>query len=387
MRTEKPAPGRPRRAEKTNPQGRNGRRRGNGDGKARERPRERAPGPPSTESERPLILFLCEPGLADLLAKELKYHGIIRQKARPNKFNLRNYDLLVYPGNQIIGDPHLSRLALHALRAPVFGRRVVTDRQLDRLAAAFRRENVDGLVSSVAGASFQRQDLLRWIVKQMRDRHVDFAPQPRHPAWLLVVDHSYWAGFPLFNYHQATSRNSGSERAGALPPTIAAGMVFLAAPRSEDVIWDPVAGSGTLLVEASEMVRGARLLGTDLDSGAVAIAAARLRGKNAVVKVGDSLTQDLARGEVTLVLANLPWGRQHRSDLPLDVLYEGILNACLRNGAPGWRGCFITSDQEAFLRAIERVAVLEIRVRMAVKVRGYPADIFLVGPSAGQGKA
>src|SRR5262249_26651002 len=120
--------------------------------------------------ERPLWLFLSEPGLGPLLIKELKFRDIIRQKARAQTWHLRNYDLLVFPASQIADRIGSSRIALEVLAAPVFGRHNITERQLDRLAQSATKERSDGLVSSVAGDKFARQDVMRWLERRLSER-------------------------------------------------------------------------------------------------------------------------------------------------------------------------------------------------------------------------
>ena len=68
---------------------------------------------------------------------------MVGAKTRPQKLFLRNYDVLVIPGALVTGKPEASRLALHALAAPVFGRHAVTEGGLARLAVAWRRERAD----------------------------------------------------------------------------------------------------------------------------------------------------------------------------------------------------------------------------------------------------
>ena len=328
----------------------------------------------------PLTLFLTEPGLANTLVKELKFRGVLKPKARADKFNLRNYDLLVLTASQIVGDVRSSRLALHALNAPFFGRGSITERQLDLLASAWSSERPDGLVSSVSGSWFQRQDLLRWLAKKLNTRGIR-VPQhkkPKRAAWLVVVDKFYWMGFPHFNYHQAAGR-SDADRAGALPPVIAATMAFIAVPGSNEVIFDPVVGSGTLLLEASYLAMPAAMIGVDADDQAIAIARARLRGTaNVMLMAGDSSQFNIGRNDISLSLANLPWGKQFQTKRPLWEIYRDMLTNTLRHAAPNWRGVFLTSDSTALERAVTAVGTLSMAQVVDVKVRGLDATITLI---------
>jgi hypothetical protein len=351
-----------------------------------DRPRKRkaaaAAAPPvdvRPPSDRPLWLILSEPGLADLALRELKARKVVARKARATKLFLRNYDLLVLPDSQIQAKDIVSRLAFQILSAPVFGRGAFNEGQLLRLTAAWKRERADGLVSTIAGNHFQRQDLTRWLAKQLKARGVeaDVDGKPERPAWLIAVDQAFYVAFPRFNHHDAPGRSRDEDRVGALPPTVGAAMVFAAKPETGEVIWDPVAGSGALLREAAEMAPGATLIGTDVDAQAIALAGRRL-GAHAQLQVADATTVDLDRQDVTLTLANLPWGKRYEAAGGNAALYEALIRNILAHAAAGWRGVFITSDLDALRRATRAVGGLVLEGVAEVKVRGIDAGVWLL---------
>jgi predicted RNA methylase len=327
-------------------------------------------------AERPYWLFLTEPGIADLALKELKARKVVGQKTRATKLFVRNYELLVIPDSQIAAPPKDLRLTLHALAAPVFGRRKITDGQLMRLAGAWARERADHLVSSVAGEAFGRQDLMRWLGKQLLSLGVETKAGEKRPCWLIVVDDAYYFGFPRFNHHEANRRDRPEDRSGALPPTIAAALVFAAKPGPGEVIWDPVCGSGTLLREAKALAPDAALIGTDKDERAIELAKTLVPGAH--LKVADAGSVDPGRDDVTLTLANLPWGVQYESEGGNTLFYEAVLRNALASAAEAWRGVFITSDGPAMRAAVREVGGLSVRQVASPKVRGRDAGIWMV---------
>ena len=330
--------------------------------------------------ERPLWLFLSEPGLGGLLMKELKFRDVIRQKARPQSWHLRNYDLLVFPDSQIVGPANTSRIALDVLVCPVFGRYKISDRQLDRLAAVAKAEGCDGLVSSVAGTSFQRQDIMRWLEARLGERGARFTRESTRPLRLFIIDESYYFGFAFFNCHQAPGRARDADRHGSLPLTIAAAMCFAANPQTHEVVWDPVAGTGTLLREFAALESEAVLIGSDIDARAIEVAKANLTGiPNVEVHIADSSKHALGRSNLTLTLANLPFGKQFGSPELNASIYEGIFRSSLAHAAPNWRACVITSDERSLDTAINAIPTLSRQKLIAVRVRGREAGIYLVG--------
>ena len=338
--------------------------------------------PPSKKpSPSPLWLFLTEPGLSRLLALELKYRKTLAQKARITTLFLRNYDLLVLPDSQVTSRRFASRLALHVMACPVFGRFTISKAQLDALAEAWKRDRPDGLVASIAGSKFQRQDLLRWVSKELGARGVTVpkGEAPRRPCWFIAVDESYYFGLPRFNYHEATGRERASDRSGSLPPVIAAAMGFAAKPGAQEVIWDPVMGTGTVIREAAALAPDARIIGSDTDAAAVAIARQALaKAKNIKLITGDSTSLDLGRNDLTLTLANLPFGKQFQPEQGTPALYEALLRQSLKAAAPNWRAVLLTSDHEALRQAVQAVGNLTLEKATSVKTRGLAADIWLV---------
>ena len=337
----------------------------------------------SPQDAKPLWLFLSEPGLGALLVRELKYRDIIRAKTRARSWHLRNYDLLVFPDSQVVGDIASSHIALDVLECPVFGRHKITDRQLDRLAQEARSADVDGLTSTVAGNVFQRQDIMRWLTARLRERDVILREGASRPIRLFIVDESYYFGFARFNYHEAPGRAREHDRTGSLPPTIAAAMCFAANLQPGEVVWDPVAGTGTLLREAAELMKDSVLVGSDVDAQALEIARAALP-QNAPVSLfcADSAALDLQRSDLTLTLANLPFGKQFRSGEGNAVLYENLLRRSLMHCAPGWRACLLTSDEDALRTAVAEIGALTAEKAGSIRVRGHLAGLFLVRRNA-----
>jgi predicted RNA methylase len=334
---------------------------------------------------RPVWVFLTEPGLAALLMKELKYRKIFRHKTRATKSFLRNYDMLAVPDSQISGNVAASRLALHVLTCPVFGRHKISARQLDALATAWRQASTDGFVSSVVGNAFRRQDMMRWVTNRLNERGIRMVGgKPKRPMWLIIVDESYYFCFPRHNYHEAAGRDRHAERLGMLPPVVGAAMMFAAFPKPDEIVWDPVAGSGSLLSEAAEQNPHGALIGTDIDEAAVKLASRTLqRYGNAIALRGDATSIALPRRDISLTIANLPFGKQYTTQQGNRALYGGIFQNCLAHASARWRGCFLTSDAEAFCRAVADTRGITAIPVARVRIRGVDASIWLVERSAG----
>jgi hypothetical protein len=269
------------------------------------------------------------------------------------------------------------RLATNVLVSPVFGRNQIGAGQLDLLTHIFRAERVDGVVTSIAGDTFTRSDFMPWLLRELASRRVRFSESHKRPAWFLAIDEKFYFGFPRFNYHDAPGRSRVHEREGSLPPVVAAAMVFAARPASNEVILDPVMGTGTILGEAAQMSADARLIGSDLDPSAVAIARrslAHVRGARILHQ--DSTRADLGGADITLTHANLPFGTQHKSSYGNVALYEAILRRSLEHAALTWRAVLLTSDEESLRSAAQIIGGLDLAPIANVRVRGQGATIW-----------
>jgi putative N6-adenine-specific DNA methylase len=182
--------------------------------------------------------------------------------------------------------------------------------------------------------------------------------------------------------------------------TLAAGMLALAGWHPEEPLWDPMCGSGTLLVEAALRARRlapglgrhfafetwpgtdaaawkarraradaearpsapAPLHGTDVNAGA--LGTARRNARRAGVL--DSLV--LARADIRtatpgstapgLLVANLPYGKRVGSRSGMDAVFDAVGEA-LEKGFRGWRAALLTDEPGRVQRALGRAADAE----------------------------
>jgi putative N6-adenine-specific DNA methylase len=198
--------------------------------------------------------------------------------------------------------------------------------------------------------------------------------------------------------------------------TLAAGMLALAGWRPEEALWDPMCGSGTLLVEAALRARamapglGRRFAfegwpGTDgaafkarraraahearssapgpihgSDANAGALGTARRNARRAGVL--DSLVLQradigtLVPGAVSpgLLLANLPYGKRVGSRAGMDGVFLAVDQA-LRTGFRGWRAALLTDEPARLKRAM----TLKVEAEYALSNGGLSVALLLFG--------
>lgn len=351
---------------------------------APKKPEPKKPEPIVHAEERIGYLLQCAPGLAEVLKKELNFAGATTRDQKLFVKLQRNHDLLFL--NHIKSEDGLPKLrcAEMVLRCPAYGKFKISKRQLGVMAEELKTRGPRRLVVSVAGKVFQRQDLARFMNREMSERGYEFDEDVEDEVWMFCIDETWYFGLPLFKARGGTHREERSEeRGGSLPPTVGAAMAFAAMPKNDDVVLDPTCGSGTLLAEFHAYAPEAKLTGCDIDANAVKVARANLKSIAGVeIKNVDSTKLEAElEPKVSLVLANLPFGVQFGDKASNPALYKGILEACLRVADPdrAWRGIFLTSDLEAFQKAANQIPELApIEVMFKAKIRGELATAFRV---------
>ncbi|MGH3095736.1 MAG: TRM11 family SAM-dependent methyltransferase [Streptosporangiales bacterium] len=161
--------------------------------------------------------------------------------------------------------------------------------------------------------AFLRTELRRQLVTTIRRAHPDWRVED--PAGMEVWVLEYRPGRIIagLRVSGAAMRQHGGravQRAGALRPAVAAGMVRLARRTDHaETLLDPCCGSGTVL---SEALHGcwSTVYGTDISGSAVRTA--KRNAARAQVRQGDARQLDLPDGAVAAVVSNLPFGKQYK---------------------------------------------------------------------------
>jgi len=353
------------------------------------KPRTRAPrrgsdsARPAPAAPPPAWLLRCAPGLAQVLRSELRHARLLPRGGRAEVLWQRNHDLLFLPRLARAPGAEELRIAEDIFRCPIYGRYKISDSQLDRLAAQLRAQGRRWrIVVTAEGRHFNRHDLARWLAKALGDRGLRIDDAQERAVFVFCVDQAYYVAVQQRAAREVAGRGARrAEREGSLPPGIAAAMAFLGRAGPEDVILDPVCGSGTLLAEARAYAPGARLLGLDTDAKAVKAARQNL-AESADVQIdqGDARDTGLPAATVTLVLGNLPFGKQYGDPVENRALYGALLEEMRRlAAASGWRAVLLAAD-DALLAEAARERGLRVDRRVPVRVRGESAAILVLRP-------
>ena len=281
------------------------------------------------------------------------------------------------------------RAALTAVRSTISVSRV-WDRALEQ---AWRVRHARGkptfrVVSRLAGRQpFRRVDLQRAVERALLDRL---------PAWRLVNDNAQveiWASLigPRLllgiRLSDATMRHRTYLREtlpAALKPTIAAAMVWLSEPRNDDVFLEPMAGSGTILIERAEAARYRQLLAGDRDAAAVRAIRRNIGPRYQPVQVSqlDARYLPVESGSISAIVTNLPFGEQIGTHAGHRQLYPELLKEWSRVLHPAGRMVLLTSERVLLRDCLRRHPELTRKHTVPVLVRGIPAAIYVLRKSA-----
>jgi hypothetical protein len=158
-------------------------------------------------------------------------------------------------------------------------------------------------------------------------------------------------------------------------PTLAAALAYQAAPREDDVVWDPFVGSGLELIEIERRVKVRALLGTDTDGRALDAARANLASagiSKAQLILGDARSQRLE--PVTLIVSNPPMGRRVARDGALLALLDDFLSNAKRNLAPKGRVVWLSPQGEHTARRAQSLGFTVQRLE-AIDLGGFEAEL------------
>lgn len=144
-------------------------------------------------------------------------------------------------------------------------------------------------------------------------------------------------------------------REGGLNASIAYAALALAGLRAADRIFNPMCGSGTLLVERALMGPYEAMVGVDIDAAAVACAQANLKAAGRRVEVAqvDALDTGLPPRSFDLILADLPWGDDIGTHGGNAELYPAFLREMHRICSKGGRLVVITHELRLFERVLQ----------------------------------
>ena len=152
-------------------------------------------------------------------------------------------------------------------------------------------------------------------------------------VWASLVEDRLILAIRLSSAEMKTRAYRNHSLPGALKPTLAYAMALLSEPLPDDVVLDPMCSAGTLLIERAHAGRYRRLVGGDIEDEAVRATVANVGPRYQPVGLAhwDARALPLPDASVSVVLANLPFGRRFGSPESNRTLYPALLDEWSRS--------------------------------------------------------
>ena len=166
---------------------------------------------------------------------------------------------------------------------------------------------------------------------------------------------------------------------GGLNAALAAVMVGLADIKPSERVFNPMCGSGTLLIEAGLSETPGELAGCDQNPAALACSTQNVvaAGLDANLFEADATDTGLADGSVNVILSDPPWGDAVGTHQDNAALYPALLAECTRVAAPGARLLLLTHEVRLLERLLEK-SVWELGTHFKVFHGGHYPRVYLL---------
>jgi hypothetical protein len=222
-----------------------------------------------------------------------------------------------------------------------------------------------------------------WALAAAAERELPWlVNDPRESPWELAIDDppasSQRADITVELRPRGLAAPRFTYRRGDVPaashPTLAAALARVAEARPDEIVWDPFVGSGLELIERGLLGTARRLIGSDIDPRALAVARRNVEAaKTTRVELleGDATTLRPCR-EIDAIITNPPMGRRIRGDIgPLLTRFLGHAAALLRSGGHlTWLSPLPQRTRHVAIRL-----GLRLEVQLTVDMGGFNAEL------------
>lgn len=280
----------------------------------------------------------------------------------------------------------LDRIRVAAREAPFVDDALAAHTRILPGSRAGRRLRYRVIARMVAEHEFRRSDLKRAVERGIGERG--------DHAWRLeegTADVEFWA--TLFADELLIAVRLSDERMrhreykvahmpGSLRPSVAAALAWLSAPQAEDIVLDPLCGTGTILIERAHLGRYKLLIGSDHDRDALAAARENVGPRYQPLELHswDAAAIPLPAGGANKIITNLPWGMRHGSHEENRRLYPRILAEFKRVVARGGLVVMLTGETSLMGDLIMRGVIRPQKI-LRVSILGAPAAIYVWRPA------
>jgi len=247
---------------------------------------------------------------------------------------------------------------------------------------AGRRLNFRVVARMTGEQDFRRVDVERAVARGITERG-DHRWRPSEDAadvefWTTMLGDELIIALRLSDERMRHREYKVAHLPGSLRPSVAAALAWLSEPDGDDVVLDPMCGTGTVLIERAHLGRHRLLIGSDRDSEALAAAHANVgpRYKPIELHPWDATALPLDDSSVSKIITNLPWGIKHGSHGDNRRLYPRMFEEFKRIIRKGGLMVMLTAET-GLMSELARRGVLRAEKILRVSILGAPASVYV----------
>ncbi|MCS7015815.1 MAG: RNA methyltransferase [Gemmatales bacterium] len=216
---------------------------------------------------------------------------------------------------------------------------------------------------------YRRVDALEALAKGLRGKiPSSWKPVEEEAAveiWLTIRGKTAVCGLRLSDATLRHREYKVEHLPASLRPVAAAALIWLAQPKTAELVLDPMCGAGTILAERLAFDRRGRILGGDYDWTALRATRANLQYFHRTLPSEqevydwplvrwDARRLPLPDASVAVLVCNPPYGKQIRSGEDIGLLYRELVPEWHRVLQPQGRAAVAVADWPAFARPAEK---------------------------------
>jgi 23S rRNA G2445 N2-methylase RlmL len=166
-----------------------------------------------------------------------------------------------------------------------------------------------------------------------------------------------------------------------LKASVAYSLLWLAGPKEDDVLLDPMCGSGVIPLEAASAWPGVTAMGGDISARELRAAADNVAQSGLDVSLcrWDARRLPFVDATVDCVVTDMPFGRRVGSHGRNRQVYPAVLTEVARVLRPGGRAVILTLERRLMARLLPALPDLELTSTLPIVLSNLRPSVYMVG--------